>query len=51
MYPQRRSFLWYLAVAVLVVFAIKDPGGAAFLAHAGLDLISAAAHGLSRLVG
>ena len=51
MYPQRRSILWPLAVVVLVIFAIKDPSGAAFLAHAGLDLLSDVASGLARLVG
>jgi hypothetical protein len=51
MYPQRRSPLWYLAVVVLLLFVIKDPSGAAFLAHAGLDLLSDAATGLAKLVG
>jgi hypothetical protein len=48
---QRRSPLWYLAVVVLLLFVIKDPSGAAFLAHAGLDLLSDAATGLAKLVG
>jgi hypothetical protein len=50
MYPQRRSFLWYLIIAGLVVFSIKDPSGAAFLARAGLTLLSDVASGLSKLV-
>ncbi len=51
MYPQRRGFLWYVAVAVLVLFVIKDPSGAAWLAHAGLGLLSDIASGLANLVG
>jgi hypothetical protein len=51
MYPQRRSFVWYLALGGLVLFAIKDPSGAAYLAHAGLGLLSNIASGLASLVG
>ena len=51
MYPQRRSLLWYLAVVVLLLLVIKDPSGAAYLARAGLGLVSDAAAGLSKLVG
>jgi hypothetical protein len=50
-YPQRRSWLWYVVVAVLVLFVIKDPSGAAYLAHAGLALLSDIASGLAGLVG
>ena len=50
MYPQRRSFLWYLVIVGLVIFAIKDPSGAAFLAREGLSLLADVASGLSRLV-
>lgn len=51
MYPQRRSYVWYFVLAGLVVFAIKDPSGAAYLAHAGLGLLSNIASGLASLVG
>jgi hypothetical protein len=51
MYPQRRSFVWYFVLAGLVLFAIKDPSGAAYLAHAGLGLLSNVASGLASLVG
>jgi hypothetical protein len=50
-YPQRRSWLWYVVVAVLVLFVIKDPSGAAYLARAGLGLLSDVASGLASLVG
>ena len=51
MYPQqRRSFGWYLVLAGLVVFAIKDPAGAAYLARVGLELLSNAASWLSGLI-
>jgi hypothetical protein len=43
--------LSHLAVVVLVIFAIKDPSGAAFLARAGLGLLSDAAGGLAKLFG
>ena len=51
MYAHRRSFVWYLVLAGLVVFAVKDPSGAAYLARLGLDLLSSSASWLSRLVG
>lgn len=50
MYPQRRSFVWYLVLAGLVVFAIKDPTGAAYLARLGLDVLSNGASWLSGLI-
>jgi hypothetical protein len=49
MFPQPRKFGWYLVLAVLVLFAIKNPDGAAHLARMGGGLLSAAAGALSKI--
>ena len=51
MFPQPRRFVWYLALVVLVLFAIKDPDGAAHLARLGGGLLSGAAGALSKIAG
>jgi hypothetical protein len=51
MYPQPRRFLWYLGLIVLVVFIFKSPVIAGHVAHAGGELLSAAAGALAKLVG
>ncbi len=50
MYPQPRRFLWYLGLIVLVLFVFKSPAIAGHLAHAGGELLSAAARTLAKLV-
>lgn len=50
MYPQPRRFLWYLGLIVLVLFVFKSPVIAGHLAHAGGELLSAAARTLAKLV-
>jgi hypothetical protein len=49
MYPQPRRYGWYLVLVVLVLFAIKNPVGAAHMARLGGGLLSAAAGALSKL--
>ena len=39
----------YLVIAVLVVWVMKDPTGAAAVVHQGVAAIQAAAHSLSTL--
>jgi hypothetical protein len=51
MYAQPRKFLWYLALIVLLLFAMKSPVVAGHLARMGGDLLSAAATALGKLVG
>ena len=51
MYPQPRRFGWYLVSAVLILFIVKNPDGAAHLVRLGGGLLSAAAGALSKLAG
>jgi hypothetical protein len=51
MYSQPRKILWYLALIVLLLFALKAPVVAGHLARMGGDLLSSAAGSLSKLVG
>jgi hypothetical protein len=54
MYPSCRRphrFLWSLVLIGLVIFVIKAPTEAAYLAHLGLGLVSDGASWLSSLVG
>jgi len=51
MYPRPRRFLWYPALAVLLLFVFKDPEAAAHLAHWVGELLSEAADVLAKLVG
>lgn len=53
MYPTYRRphrFLWSLVLVGLVIFVIKAPAEAAYLARLGLELVSDAAKWLSELV-
>jgi hypothetical protein len=50
MVSQPSRFLWYLALIVLLLFALKAPVVAAHLARMGGDLLSSAAGSLSKLV-
>jgi hypothetical protein len=49
MFPQPRRFGRYLILAVLVLFAIKNPEGAAHLARIGGGLVYQAAGALSKI--
>jgi hypothetical protein len=51
MVSQPRSPGWYLVLIVLVLFAIKNPVGAAHLARVGGGLLSQAADALSKISG
>ena len=48
-FPQPRRFGWYLVLVVLVLFAIKNPDGAAHMVRLGGGLLSAAAGALSKI--
>ena len=50
MSPQLTRFLWYLGLIVLVLFIFKSPVIAGHLAHAGGEMLSAAAGALAKLV-
>ena len=50
-YPRPRRYLWYPVMIVLLLFALKDPSGAGYLAHGIWDGLSGAADALSKLVG
>ena len=51
MYPRPRRYLWYPVMIVLLLFVLKDPSGAAYLAHGIGDVLSQAADALSKLAG
>lgn len=42
-----RKLIRYLVIAVLVLWVVKDPSGAAHLAHQSMAALAAAAHSLS----
>lgn len=49
-YHRPHRFLWSLVLVGLVIFVIKAPAEAAYLAHLGLSLVSDCARWLSNLV-
>jgi len=49
--PRPRRYLWYPVMIVLLLFALKDPTGAGYLAHGIWDALSGAADASSKLVG
>ena len=50
-YHRPHRFLWSLVLVGLVIFVIKAPAEAAYLAHLGLRLVADCASWLSGLVG
>ena len=50
-YHRPHRFLWSLVLVGLVIFVIKAPAEAAYMAHLGLGLVSDGASWLSKLVG
>lgn len=49
-YHRPHRFLWSLVLIGLVIFVIKAPSEAAYLAHLALGLVSGCARWLSSLV-
>jgi hypothetical protein len=46
-----KKIIRWLVIAVVVVWVIQDPDGAAALAHQAMTGLTHAAHSLSRLAG